>query len=77
MGQGKRRYAPEKRTDRWTDRLISIDLPQSGSLIIIMRHAKEIKNIIIPELFYGCLNENLQKDDIILQKATFTLSRNS
>lgn len=45
----------------------------SGTLIIIMRHAKEIKNIIIPELFYGRLNENLQKDDIIRQKAAFTL----
>lgn len=72
MVQGKRRYAPEKRTDRRTVRLISIDLPQSGTLIIIMRHAKEIKNIIIPELFYGRLNEHLQKD-IIRQKAAFTL----
>lgn len=76
MVQGKRRYAPEKRTDRRTVRLISIDLPQSGTLIIIMRHAKEIKKIIIPELFYGRLNENLPKDDIIRQKAAFTLFRN-
>lgn len=37
----------------------------SGILIIIMRYVKEIKNIIIFELFYGCLNENLLKDDII------------
>lgn len=77
LGQEKRRDALEKRTDRRTDRLISIDLPQSGTLIIIMRHAKEIKNIIIPELFCGRLNENLQKDDIILQKAAFTLPHNS
>lgn len=51
--------------DRWIDRLISIDFLQSGFLIIIMRYVKEIKNIIIFELFYGCLNENLLKDDII------------